>query len=94
MIKFTDNQKKKYLYFYKYFMVTRTRIAKASLDDLLRKYPILCPFRLCRWQTAERWTIMSSILCDEKIKNQQKKYLYFYKYFMVTRTRIELVLPP
>ncbi len=39
------------------FMVTRTRIAKASLADLLRKYPILCPFRLRLWRTAERWTI-------------------------------------
>ena len=26
--------------------------------------------------------------------NTKKKHLYFYKCFVVTRTRIELVLPP
>ena len=54
------------------FLVTRTRIIKASLDDLLRKYPIICPFRLRLWRTAERWTIEFDSLKSIN-KNTKKK---------------------
>ena len=54
------------------FLVTRTRIVKASLDDLLRKYPIVSPFRLRLWRTAERWTIEFDSLISTN-RNTKKK---------------------
>ena len=54
------------------FVVTRTRIVKASLDDLLRKYPIICPFRLRLWRTAERWTIEFDSLISTDIDTKKK----------------------
>ena len=56
------------------FVVTRTRIVKASLDDLLRKYPILYPFRLRPWRTAERWMIeFDSLFYSIRYKKKKQR---------------------
>ena len=58
-----------------FFVVTRTRIVKASLDGLLRKHPIIYPFRLRLWRTAERWIIEFDSLPKTQIKSKEKKHL-------------------